>query len=123
MLRVTLRPTIASDFAHFLEVPLPNRVMAITAELEGRIIGIGGFRFTPDGVVAAFVLMKEEARRYRVAIHRAGLRAMAQARAAGIRRIVALAEETRPEAAPWLARLGFRPVEHQGETVWLWENK
>lgn len=122
-MRVTLRPTIASDFAQLIDVPLPNRVMAITAELDGRVIGVGGFRFTPDGVVAAFVLMAQEARRYPVAIHRAGLRAMAQARAADIRRIVALAQPDNPAAERWLARLGFIPVDQGGETVWLWENK
>lgn len=119
----TLRPTVASDLVGLIDEPLPHRIQAVTMELDGKILGVGGFRFTPDGVVAAFALLTEEGRAHRVTLHRAGRRMMASARRQGIRRIVALAEPGRPRAAPWLARFGFKPVDVDGEIVWLWQNE
>jgi N-acetylglutamate synthase-like GNAT family acetyltransferase len=114
---------VAADFVAMFAALPPNRILALTAELDGKVVGIGGFRFTPDGVVAAFVHMTDEARGFPVAIHRAGLTMMRRARALGIRRIVALAEDGAARNEAWLARLGFRPVEHAGETVWVWESR
>ena len=53
-----------------------------------------------------------------VALHRAGLRMMAEARRLRIRRLVALAEPGIAAAERWLRRFGFEPEEIAGETVW-----
>lgn len=74
----------------------------------------------PDGTVAAFVMMKDKARRFPLAIHKAGLRTMADARALGIKRVVAMAEDGVEPAARWLERLGFKSMNVNGKEVFVW---
>lgn len=119
-MRVTLRPARPADFAQVTGRPLPHRVQAIAAVIDdgadGRVIGIGGLGFR-DGIAIAFVDMLPEARRYPVAIHRAGLAAMALIRRSGLPRVVAEADADNPAAARWLERLGFRR-HARGAYVW-----
>jgi hypothetical protein len=120
-MRVTLRPTIAEDIQFVTDKPLPARIQGITAELDGRVLGIGGFSFREGGSIVAFVAMTDEAREYPVAIHRAGLAAMALARREGYPRIVAEAESDNPAAERWLVRLGFRRTVLMGREAFIWE--
>lgn len=120
-MRVTLRPSVASDIAFLTSEPLPARIQAITAEIEGRVIGIGGFSFRPDGTVIAFVQMSDEARKYPLAIHRAGLMAMDLVRKQRLPMVVAEAQPGNPAAVRWLLRLGFREIEIMGRTAFVWE--
>jgi RimJ/RimL family protein N-acetyltransferase len=101
--------------------PLPWRVRAWAVERDGELLGIGGFAYQPNDTIAAFVLKKAGAERYRVALHRAGLMAMAEAKRLGYRRIVALADKTNEAAERWLERLGFREVMVDSEQAWVWE--
>lgn len=71
----------------------------------------------PDHVVA-FIQGHEALRRFPVAMHRAVVRGLAEARERGIKRIIAVADEDVPAAGPWLRRLGFR---ERGD-VWVWES-
>lgn len=116
-LRVAFRPTVAADLPFLTSAPLPTRIKAITAEVDGRIIGLGGFTFRPDGAVVAFAQIADEARKYPAAIHRAGLLVMKMVRDMGLPVIFAEAQEGNPAAEPWLIRLGF---EKRGE-VFVWE--
>ena len=117
-----IRPAVKADFDQLVAEPLPYRVRAFVVEDEaGVLLGIGGFAHQPDDVIAAFVLKAPGAEKYRIALHRAGLMAMAEAKAAGYRRVVALAEKTNPAAERWLARLGFKQVMVDGEHAWVWE--
>lgn len=100
---------------------LPWRVRAWAVENDGELLGIGGFAYQPNDTIAAFVLKKPGAEKYRVALHRAGLTAMTEARRLGYRRIVALAEQTNEAAERWLARLGFKEVMVDGQQAWVWE--
>lgn len=120
MSRVVLRPATRADFDAMLAEPLPYRVRALAAERDGDLLGVGGIAFQPNGVVAAFVQMRPGAHRYKVALHKAGLRMMDDVKRLGIRRVVATAEKGNAAAAPWLVRLGFRPEAVNGETVWVW---
>lgn len=120
MKRTTLRPATRADFDAMLAEPLPFRVRAFAAERDGELLGIGGIAFAPDGTVAAFVQLKPGANRYKIALHKAGLRTIAEIKRLGIRRVVAIAEKGNAAAEPWLARLGFRPIETGGEVVWIW---
>lgn len=120
-MRVELRATIASDLAHVIHVELPHRIRAITALAGDEVLGVGGVGYRGDGTVIAFVAMKDEARKYPVAIHRAGLMAMKMIRDSGVPRVVAEAQEDNPAAEPWLIRLGFRKVEMAGQTAFVWE--
>jgi hypothetical protein len=138
MPKVTLRPAIAADLPHVIGEPLPYRIRAITALADDRIIGIGGVAFPPHGPAIAFVQFAPvpdgsdsaagmpEARRYPVALHRAGLMAMAMIRASGVAQVIATADTGSAAAVRWLKRLGFTPAERQdiaGRTLFVWENK
>lgn len=120
-MRVELRPTIPADLPQVIHVPLPHRIRAITALLENRVLGVGGVGYRPDGTVIAFVAVNDEARKYPVAIHRAGLMAMDMIRATGLPVVVAEAEGDNPAAERWLIRLGFRPREIGGHKAFVWE--
>jgi hypothetical protein len=119
--KVVLRPATRADFDAMLAEPLPWRVRATAAEVDGKLIGVGGLAFLPDGTIGAFVHAFDEARKYPVSMHRAGLKTMADARALGIRRVVALADKNIDRATPWLERLGFRKMIQEGEGVWVWQ--
>jgi hypothetical protein len=143
MSRVTLRPTIAADLADVIGEPLPFRIRAITALVEGRVIGIGGIAFRPQGPAIAFVQLAPssrnqegepgygrgaaesipEAKRFPVAFHRAGLKAMAMIRASGTEQVIATADAGSDVAMRWLRRLGFKPADDQrieGKVVFIW---
>jgi hypothetical protein len=120
-LRVTLRPSVPSDFLALIDRPPAWRCQCITAEADGQIIGIGGFTFPAGGDVWASVLMVDRARKYRVAVHRAGLMAMALARKRGFRKVYATAQPGNPAAERWLERLDFTAGEIAGEKVFVWE--
>jgi RimJ/RimL family protein N-acetyltransferase len=101
--------------------PLPWRVRAWAVELDGELLGIGGFAYQPNDTIAAFVLKKPGAEKYAVSLHRAGLMAMAEAKRLGYRRVVALADKTNEAAERWLERLGFQQVMVDNEQAWVWE--
>lgn len=117
----TIRPATREDIDQLVSESLPYRVRAYAVEDNGKLLGVGGFAYQPNDVVAAFVLKAPGAERYKLALHRAGLMAMAEAKKSGYRRIVALAEKTNPAAERWLARLGFKQVMVDNEKAWIWE--
>jgi RimJ/RimL family protein N-acetyltransferase len=116
----SIRPATRVDFITLLAEPLPWRVRALTVEHEGVPIGIGGLAFMPDGTVAAFVHAETALRRFRVTLHRAGLRMMREAEQLGVRRIVAMADPDVEAAVAWLKRLGFKETIVHGEKVYEW---
>lgn len=121
-MRVVLRPATLGDFEELIDEPLPWRVRATAAEIDGKLLGVGGLAFLPDGTVGAFVHVADEARKYKIAMHRAGLQTMADARALGLQRVVALADKDIERAVPWLERLGFKKMIANGEGVWVWQH-
>lgn len=94
----------------------------MTAHIGGKVLGVGGFGFPPDGTIIAFVHAHDEAHRYKVSFHRAGLKMMAEARRLGFHRVVALASPDKPNAGAWLKRLGFMPQEIDGQQVYIWKS-
>ena len=144
MPKVTLRPTIPADLAHVVDEPLPYRIRAITALVDDRVIGMGGVAFPPHGPAIAFVQLAPssgqdaagdgrrtaasipEARRYRVAFHRAGLMAMEMIRRSTITQVVAPADAGSEVAVRWLKRLGFQPAQRQpidGKILFVWNRE
>lgn len=120
-MRVTLRPTYAEDIASIIGGPPGSRVKCITALADGKIVGIGGLVYPPDGTVWASALILDEARRYKAAIYRTGREVLELAKRSGHRRVYAKAEANRPGAAAFLARLGFVQI---GRTdVWVWQQQ
>jgi hypothetical protein len=139
MSKVILRPTVGADLSHVVGELLPCRIRAITAVVDGRVIGVGGIAFPPHGPVIAFVQLAPlpsadmrddlaeqpvpEARRFPIAFHRAGLMAMDMIRESGVHEVVATADADSVVAARWLRRLGFRIAQSQridGRTLFVW---
>lgn len=122
MSKVTFRPARREDIAALQgDSPLPYRVQAIAGEVDGRVIGIGGLVFRPDGVWAS-IMLTDEARRYKLAMHRAALMTLAMAERAGIRTLYASAEDGRAGAVAWLERLGFtrEPASSAAGDLFVW---
>jgi N-acetylglutamate synthase-like GNAT family acetyltransferase len=112
MSRVVVRPATLADIEAFIGPP-PCRIRALTAEIDGRIIGIGGLCYLPSGDVGIFSTLTDEFRQHKFALHRAGLLLMRMAREMGLKRIVGLLDETRADvSARWLERLGFQRREN-----------
>lgn len=121
MSKVTVRPATPADFAAMGIDKIYWRSRAMAGEIDGKVIGVGGFAYLQCGTVAAFGAFTDEARKAKVALHKAGLRLMQQVRDAKLKRVVALADCNIEAAERWLRRLGFRPViSHGGMTAWLW---
>jgi hypothetical protein len=145
MPKVTLRSTIPADLPYVIGEPLPFRIRAITALVDGRVIGIGGIAFPPQGPAIAFAQLAPsppirgsvsqdrgategipEARRYPVAFHRAGLMAMGLIRTSGAEQVMATADARSDVAVRWLKRLGFKPAHDQrieGKLLFIWRRE
>lgn len=104
---VTVRPATGADFEAFDRPLPPFRVRAWAAEIDGRVIGLGGLGFPPGGPPLAWVDIDEEARGYPVALHKTGRAFMAYVRELGIPRVVATCDPQSEAANRWLRRLGF----------------
>jgi hypothetical protein len=118
--RVSFRPTIAADLACMAEQPLPHRIRAITALLDGEVIGVGGLGYRPDGTVIAFAEISDTLRRFPLAVHRAGVMGMALIKASGAPLVIAEAQPGNPAAERWLLRFGFKPAEICGRKAFVW---
>jgi hypothetical protein len=120
-LQIILRPTTPADIDAFIARPIPYRARAYTAWLGDKILGIGGIAVLPDGTALAFLELADGANRYAVTLHKAALKTIEDAKARGIRRIVAQPDTSQPTAKRWLARLGFEPITIDNEEIYLWQ--
>ena len=120
-MRITLRPSVASDFLALIDRSPAYRCQCLTAEADGKILGLGGFMFPPGGDVWCSAFITDEGRKYPVALHRVGLAVMALGRRRGFAKVYATAQPDNPAAERWLERLGFRPTDVAGEKVFVWE--
>lgn len=116
----SIRPTTLADCEAFYGRELPYRIKAYTGLIDGEVVCIGGLGFPHDGTIA-FADMKEAVRQwpYAVELHRFARRVIAEAKAAGVNRIVARADASIEAAGRWLKRLGFEPLTSDG-TLWVW---
>lgn len=124
MAKATLRHATEADFIALTGSGPIWRCRAFAGELDdGRLLGIGGLAYLPDGTVAMFMKATDEAREhYGLFVHKAGKRAIRLAQDLGIPVVGALTEDNIPAAARWLERLGFKLVEKNGHEVWIWQN-
>ena len=119
MSKVIVRPATAEDFANYTasvfgEVkPVPLRARAFAGVVDGRVIGIGGIGFAPDGTRVAFADLTDEARKYPVALHRAAKMTLDLAARLGCKRLIATASD-HEHAVKWLLRLGFKHTRFSG---------
>jgi RimJ/RimL family protein N-acetyltransferase len=120
MSRVQFRPSVPADFLALIGSLPAYRSHSITALLDGEVVGVGGVVFRPRGEIWASCVISEKGRRYPVAVHRAGLMAIAMFRRQGFRRVYAAAEPGNAKADAWLDRLGFRPMQPAGSKLFVW---
>jgi N-acetylglutamate synthase-like GNAT family acetyltransferase len=120
---LVIRPTVPSDLPHLTDQPLPFRIKAITAEIDGRVVGVGGIGFMPNGAVVGLAQMTDELRAHKFALHRAARKFMAEIASSGIRELVTLADQDIAGSENWLRHLGFEPVTRNGVKVWQWQTR
>ena len=89
-------------------------IKAVCAEMDGKIIGVGGLAFKA-GMVVAFTDISEEARPFKTAIHRTAVRFLKEARKK--HRIIYAEMSDEPTARKWLLRLGAEEI-HKGVFAW-----
>lgn len=91
--------------------PEPDRptISAIVGELDGKLIGCGGFAHV-KGILVAFCDLKDEARKYRVQLVREARKLVREMAATG-KVIYATADTREPNVEHWLRCMGFEPVE------------
>lgn len=106
--RPELRPATPGDIEAFYGGAPHPEMRAYVAELEGRVIGIGG-TYRHDGRDVAFSDLKPEMKRYRRAIVE-GARLFQREFGA----CIALADPQEPGAERLLTRLGFQPYDAIG---------
>ena len=119
-----IRPTTRADCEAFYGKALPYRIKAYTGLIDDEVVAIGGLGFPPEGPAIGFADLKDIARQwpYAVELHRFARRVLAEAKAAGVPRIVAKADTSIEAAARWLKRLGFEPLNGEG-TLFIWRQR
>jgi N-acetylglutamate synthase-like GNAT family acetyltransferase len=113
--RAVIRHSTQADIDAMMSAPLPCRVRSLTIEVDGRVLGIGGIAYLPNGEVGVFSELTDEVRQdYPVTLHKAGRRLMAMIRDLGLKKLVATTDPEAKTPQRWLERLGF---EATGETL------
>lgn len=108
--KVELQPACPADFQEVFETVPSIRTRSVTARIDGRVVGVGGVGYVKDGSVVAFAFITDELRKNKIALHKAGLKVIADAKRDGIKRLIAQASADVPSAVRWLERYGFKPV-------------
>lgn len=116
-----VRPTVATDL-DALMLTLPYRFRGVTGVLDGRVVGVGGVGYRPDGVLIATAVLRDEARAHKFTVHRTARKFLQSLASDGVRDLVAIPDDTIAGACAWLERLGFKPVNENGGQVYRWQN-
>lgn len=90
--------------------------LAWCADLNGKIIGVGGF-YRLNARWVGFTEMNDEAAEYKVGFYKAARMIMDHMRARGYERFYAILDESFPNAGRWVEQLGFR---RRGPRLWVW---
>ncbi len=115
---VTIRRATAEDIASFSTMTEIPTTIAWCGEMEGRIIGLGGFA-RGKGRWVAFLDLTDEARPYKMTLMRAAIRAMAEARRVGIRFVFAEADLNEANPVEWMQSLGFE-LDPKSQRLYRW---
>ncbi len=95
-------------------------IKAWVGELDGKVIGIGGFVFS-GGRWFGFCDISDDARKYKMTIARAAKMIMSEAKKQGIRFVYADMAKDEPGAAKWLKSLGFT-IDPRSQVLYRWRN-
>ena len=101
-----MRPATRADIEAFSDMKNKPTIRAWVGELDGEIIGLGGFAFS-KGRWFGFCDLREQARSYKITIARTAKMALEEARRQGIKFVYAEVDPAEPRAALWLTSLGF----------------
>lgn len=115
---LTVRRATAEDIAAFSDMTEKPTIIGWVGEVDGRIIGLGGFARGGARWVA-FADLTEEARPYRMTIARTAIRAMQEAKRLGFRFVYAAKDDSEPTAEKWLKSLGFS-LDPKSNTLFRW---
>ena len=114
--KVVIRRATREDVEAFGELPHSPTIKAWVGDVDGRIVGIGGFYFY-KGRWVGFCDLTEEASRYKVSFIRAARLAMDDMKRAGHKFIYAEVDPDYPMAPKWVGRLGFQKTK---SGIWRW---
>lgn len=118
---IQIQPAEPDQLVAFLGVePMPGS-RALMGFVSDVPIGAAGVS-TVNGETWVWAQLRPEARMFKFALHRCALDILNALREEGCKQVFAHVDETKPRAAIWLDRLGFRVVGHQqGVLVVMWE--
>lgn len=114
-----IRHATREDIEAYSTIPNKPTLLAWVADLDGQLLGIGGFHFT-QGRWFGFCDLKSDMRRYKLSIARAGRMIMAEAKRQGIRFVYADADLNEANSVRWLCSLGFR-LDPRSEYLYRWD--
>lgn len=108
---VLVRPARQADFEQIGE-SVPYRTTAITGEEDGKILGIGGISWLPDGRIYLFAkLLEAKKHEHAVVLHIAATKFLKEVARAGVKHVVARPDPSfKGVACEWMYRLGLRPT-------------
>ena len=118
MKKCNVRPATREDIESFSDMGNKPTIKAWVGEVDGRIIGLGGFAFS-GGRWLAFCDLTDEARKYKVTIAKCARMALREARKQGIKFIYADADLKEQRSIKWLTRLGFH-VDPRSAYLYRW---
>lgn len=119
--KFTLTPATEEDIA--TGGSFSYRSHAVTARLDGEVIGVGGIGYPEHGAPILWGRLTDAIRKRPVQLYKTTLAIIADARARGITTLVAAADPTVPAAERWLERLGFRARTVNGQKVFIWQDE
>ena len=106
MKKPIIRKATHSDIEAFSSMAMKPTIQAWVGDLDGKIIGIGGFAFS-HGRWFGFCDLTDEARKYKLTLVKTAKMVMQEAQKQGIRFIYAEVSDVEPGAMRWLKSLGF----------------
>lgn len=123
--RIELLPATEADCREAMrtfsgrEWPIPMRIVGIAARMEGKLLGVGGIAFRPDGYRVTFLDVGDEGRSHPLALHKAALKVIEMAKEARVRQLIATTASMHPKSPHWLLRLGFRLEAFDGGSIYV----
>lgn len=119
---IVIRPATRADIEAFSDMPDKPTIRAYVAEMDGKVIGMGGMAFQ-KGRWIAFCDLTPESRKLKVSIVKTAGRIMDDAMKSGVRFVYAQPDLNEPGAIRWLERLGFEPDPRSGGLLYRWSSK
>lgn len=113
-----IRRATAADVTSWYGKPVERSMRAIVAEIDGRAIGLAGYAFDGERMIA-FSEMKDELRQHKKTILRAAREYMRMLREYKVP-VVAIANQNEKSAVFFLLHIGFKHLQtYQGREIFV----